>query len=291
MWIDYAIRQGLHTAGTLLRQPGLLLATRAPGLSFPQHGETVISLTTFGPRMSTAVLCIASLLVASPKLPVILWLDREDYEGEWPRGLKRLVERGLQIRCSDGEYGPHTKYYGTFQEFAGTGTRIITVDDDMMYPRWFPDKLLNAADASPECVVAYRAHTIVRDHENGKLAPYKDWRPTLTTEPSVLHFATGVSGVAYPPSMVDFVAAQGTEFLNHSPHADDVWLHHCALESGHLVRQVFPHPREFSVILFSQSNALVRKNTLGGRNDTQIAATYTDEDLEILLSAEKPAED
>lgn len=184
MWIDYAIRQGLHTAGTLLRQPGLLLATRAPGLSFPQHGETVISLTTFGPRMSTAVLCIASLLVASPKLPVILWLDREDYEGEWPRGLKRLVERGLQIRCSDGEYGPHTKYYGTFQEFAGTGTRIITVDDDMMYPRWFPDKLLNAADASPECVVAYRAHTIVRDHENGKLAPYKDWRPTLTTEPA-----------------------------------------------------------------------------------------------------------
>ena len=288
MWIDYAVRQVLHTAGTIARQPGLLLAARAPRLSFPQLGEagedkTVISLTSHGKRLSTSVYCIASLLVGTRRFPVILWLDEEDYNGRWPKGLHRLQERGLIIRCSDGKYGPHTKYFGTFREMARTGTRVITVDDDMMYPRWFAEKLVNAADADPRCVVAYRAHTITLD-ENG-MRPYKEWRATKSTTPSHRHFATGVSGVAYPPSMVDYVAQQGTAFEDKALRADDVWLNHCALRSDHQVRQVYPHPREFSVIPASQREALVHHNHWRGGNDAQIAKTYTDEDVEKLQAA------
>lgn len=285
MWIDYALRQALRTAGTIARQPGLRLATRAKSLSFPQEGDTVISLTTHGQRLSTAVYCISSLLVGTRKLPVILWLDAEDYDRPWPAALTRLTDRGLQVRRSDGHYGPHTKYFGTFQELTGTGTRVITVDDDMMYPRWFVDKLLNAADADPECVVAYRAHTIELD--GGAIAPYKDWSTTYTTAPSHLHFATGVSGVMYPASMVDYVAARGTEFADKAPSADDVWLNNCALRSGHQVRQVFPHPREFSVIPLSQRNALVRQNRWRGGNDAQIAQTYSSDDVERLIDASR----
>ena len=283
MWIDYAARQVGHTAWTLARQPGLLLATRATQLSFPAHGDTVISLTTHGSRLSSAVYCIASLLVGTTTLPVYLWLDEEDYYRRWPKALARLKERGLQVRCSVGHFGPHTKYYGTFQQFAGTGTRVITVDDDMMYPRWFAEKLLNAADADPRCVVAYRAHTITMT--DGGIAPYKDWCATYTTQPSVRHFATGVSGVLYPAAMVDYVAALETEFMEKAPFADDVWLNNCALRADHLVRQVYPRPREFSVIPFSQKNALVRTNRWRGGNDTQIAETYTANDIEKLFDA------
>ena len=287
MWIDYAVRQVLHTAGTFARQPGLLLATKAHSLSLPDastvgEGDTVISLTTYGKRLSTAVYAIASLLVGTVRLPVILWLDAEDFNGPWPPRLKRLVQRGLDVRCSDGKYGPHTKYYGTFQEFAGKGVRVITVDDDMMYPRWFVEKLLNAADASPRNVVAYRAHTITMNE--AALAPYRLWTATFTTDPSFRHFATGVSGVIYPASMVEFVAARGKEFQGKAPLADDVWLNHCALRSGHRVRQVFPHPREFSIIPMSQRQALVRSNQWGGGNDVQLEATYTDEDIAVLLN-------
>ena len=287
MWIDYAVRQVLHTAGTFARQPGLLLATKAHALSFPdassaREGDTVISLTTYGKRLSTAVYAIAPLLVGTVRLPVILWLDAEDFNGPWPPRLKRLVQRGLDVRCSDGKYGPHTKYYGTFQEFAGKGVRVITVDDDMMYPRWFVEKLLNAADASPRNVVAYRAHTITMNET--ALAPYRLWTATFTTDPSFRHFATGVSGVIYPASMVEFVAARGKEFQGKAPLADDVWLNHCALRSGHRVRQVFPHPREFSIIPMSQRQALVRSNQWGGGNDVQLEATYTDEDIAVLLN-------
>ena len=280
MWIDYAARQALNSVGAFARAPRLKLAAQASALSFPQEGETVISLTTHGKRMSASVASIASLLLGTELLPVFLWLDRPDFESEWPEGLKGLVDRGLQVRCSDGAFGPHTKYLGTFAQFAGTDTRVITVDDDMMYPRWFVQKLLNAADADPRTVVAYRAHEIAFDG-NG-LAPYRRWKRVYTTDPSHRHFATGVSGVVYPRSMVDYVAARGEEFSSHAPSADDVWLNVCALRSGHRVRQVFPHPRDFSIVPGSQKTALVRQNLGGGGNDAQIAATYTEEDIAVI---------
>ena len=282
MWIDYAVRQAFGAVGALLRAPRLRVVARTTPASFPEEGDTVISLTSHGPRLKAAVVAISSLLVGTKRLPVYLWLDKEDYEGEWPTGLRTLVDRGLQVCCSDGHYGPHTKYYGTFQKFAGTGTRVITVDDDMMYPKWFVEKLLNAADASPQNVVAYRAHEIML--QDGKLAPYKQWKSVQDTDPDPRHFATGVSGVAYPAAMVDAVAAQGKAFQNCAPHADDIWLNRCALRAGHFVRQVFPHPREFSMVPASQSVALVRGNLRGG-NDAQLRATYEQRDLGMLIDA------
>ncbi|MDY5784785.1 glycosyltransferase [Corynebacterium sp.] len=279
MWVDYAARQVLGSVGAFVRAPRLRVAARQSQNFFPATGETVISLTTHGKRITSAVVAISSLLVGTQRVPVHLWLDVADYDSAWPKGLNALVERGLQVHCSDGAYGPHTKYYGTFQRFAGTGTRVVTVDDDMIYPRWFLEKLLNSAQADPGCVVAYRAHeiTMVR----GRIAPYRQWKTVRDTEPSHRHFATGVSGVAYPASMVDYVAAEGTSFLEHAPQADDVWLNACALRSGHPVRQVFPHPREFSLVPGSQSVALVRANLRGG-NDLQIANTYTAADERAL---------
>ncbi|WP_235840553.1 hypothetical protein [Corynebacterium liangguodongii] len=163
---------------------------------------------------------------------------------------------------------------------------MITIDDDMMYPRWFVEKLLNAAQADPGSVVAYRAHRIVTT--GGEIERYRRWRQVRTTAPSHLHFSTGVSGVAYPPAMVDYVASLGTEFLHHAPRADDVWLNACALRSGHRVRQVFPHPREFSIVPGSQRRALVRENLRGGGNDLQIAATYGPADVAKLLAEPEP---
>ncbi len=281
MWVDYAARQAVNSLGAFVRAPRLRIAARKSPHEFPLKGDTVVSLTTHGKRLTSAVVAISSLLVGTRRVPVHLWLDPADYDGPWPTGLRTLVDRGLIVHRSDGLYGPHTKYYGTFQMYAGTGTRVVTIDDDMIYPRWFLEKLLNSADADPGCVVAYRAHEIAVDGDS--IAPYRQWKAVYDTTPSALHFATGVSGVAYPAAMVDYVAALGTTFTEHAPFADDVWLNACALRSGHLVRQVFPHPREFSMVPGSQTVALVRGNLRGG-NDEQIARTYTRADERKLLA-------
>lgn len=279
MWLDYAARQAASYAGALARARRLRRVVGRSAREFPLQGPAVVSLSTHGRRLRSAVVAIASLLVGTRRAPVHLWLDAADFASPWPGELHALVERGLIVHRSEGAYGPHTKYYGAFRLFAGTATRVVTVDDDVIYPRWFLATLLDAAAADPECVVAYRAHEIVV--ESGAIGPYRRWRAVVGTEPAARNFSTGVSGVAYPPTMVDYVARQGTRFLRCAPLADDVWLNACALRSGHRVRQVFPRPREFALVPGSQSVALVRANLRGG-NDEQIARTYTAADVDRL---------
>ncbi len=278
MWVDYAARQAVASIDAVARLPSLRLAVRSGRLEFPAVGHTVISLTSHGARLRTVHHTLASLLVGTRRVPTILWLDAVDYHAPWPEPLHELVQRGLQVRCSDGQFGPHTKYFGAFRQYAGAGVSVITVDDDVLYPRWFVEKLV----VDPRSVTAYRAHEIAL--RGGEFAPYRQWGRVRTTAPSPRHFATGVSGVAYPPAMVDFVAAQGDAFLRAAPSADDVWLNMCAVRSGHYVRQVFDKPKEFPLVPGSQSVALVRKNLRGG-NDVQLAASYSAEDISAVLSA------
>ena len=136
--------------------------------------------------------------------------------------------------------------------------------------------LLNAART-------YRAHRIVLDADG--IAPYKKWRPARSSQPSHLNFATGVDGVRYPREMVRYVAGRGTEFLDLTPRADDVWLNHCALRAGFPVQQVTARSANFPLVPGSQRVRLSRVNLSGG-NDVQIAATYTAEDVAKLRAAE-----
>ena len=279
MWIDYAVRQGFVATGAFVRLPLLLNAAHNSDKRFPEDGETVISLTTHGTRLRSASAAIASLLVGTVRLPVHLWLDPVDFHARWPDALRALADRGLQVHESTGGLGPHTKYYGTFQQYPDCN--VITVDDDVLYPRTFAQKLIDAPSATT--ITAYRAHRVVLD-DNG-IAPYKKWKPVRSAEPSILHFATGVDGVRYPKEMVRYVAERGTEFLDLAPRADDVWLNHCALSAEFPVKQVSERSANFPLVPGSQRVRLSRVNLSGG-NDVQIAATYSAEDVAKLRAAE-----
>lgn len=283
VWIGYAVGQFASFFLTLLRMIPLALANRLSRSRVPREGEVIISLTSHGNRINRVHYTLESIFRGHEKAPVVLWLDRADYEAEWPVTLRRLVTRGLQVRCSDGDYGPHTKYWGQFREVAGSGTRVVTVDDDMIYPEWFLQRLLFIGDLRLDAVIAYRAHRI--ELREGKMLPYTKWTAADTCAASVLHFATGVSGVMYPASFIDYVVAQGDVFTGLSPRADDVWLHACALRSGHPIRQVYAQPRHFAVVPTTQVGALVVGNTLMGGNDEQIRRVYTQEDMNLLLGA------
>ncbi len=283
MWIGYVVGQAVSFFFTLFRMLPLALNNRFSRVRIPESGDVVISLTSHGDRINRVYFTLESIARGHVKAPVILWLDREDFHREWPATLRRLVARGLQVRCSDGDYGPHTKYWGQFREFAGTGRRVATVDDDMIYPEWFLQRLLFIGDLRDDAVIAYRAHRI--ELRDGEMLPYIKWSAADTCRASFLHFATGVSGVLYPASFIDYVVEQGDQFTEVSPRADDVWLHVCALRSGHPVRQVYASPRHFAVVPTTQAGALVIGNTLMGGNDEQINRAYTAGDVAKLVEA------
>ncbi len=281
MWVAYALNQAFGYLFTLMRMVPLVWRNHFCTQHIPVGDATsdfLISLTTHGKRVQRVFYAIESLTRSN--VPIVLWLDEEDFHSTWPRSVQRLVARGLQVRCSDGQYGPHTKYWNQFRQASGW---VVTADDDVIYPEWFIERLRFIASLRNDCVIAYRAHRI--ELHGGRIAPYLRWTPVDTCRASVLHFATGVSGVAYPPSFISYVVKQGEVFQQVSPRADDVWLHLCALRSGHPIRQVFSRPRSFAVVPRTQSGGLALGNTFMGGNDEQIRKAYTESDIHLLLQA------
>ncbi|MEJ5928051.1 glycosyltransferase [Corynebacterium sp. H128] len=280
MWVGYVVGQIASFFLTCFRIIPLWLANHLSRTRIPQEGEVIISLTTHGRRLSKVYLTLESIARGYVKAPIVLWLDEPDFHSEYPESLQRLIKRGLQVKCSDGRYGPHTKYWGQFREVVGSGKLVATVDDDMIYPEWFLQNLLFIGELRNDVVIAYRAHRI--ELRDGAMMPYAKWSAVDTCNASYLHFATGVSGVLYPPTFISYVVDKGDEFMKLTPRADDVWLHVCALRSGHPIRQVYAQPRHFAVIPSTQVGALVVGNTLMGGNDEQIKKVYTEQDVQQL---------
>lgn len=243
-----------------------------------------VSLTSFGRRMGTVHLTIESISRGkSLPLRLVLWTDPGVAEGELSPGLKRLMRRGLEVRSSPEQFGPHTKY---FPHLLATSTprshALVTADDDTLYPRTWLLRLSLEHQKTPTTIVCFRAHQVMVDRDS--IAPYNSWRPVRTTEASRLHFATGVSGVIYPAAFLDALAADGDGFLGRCPRADDVWLHARAVAHNYTVRQITSRPVQFPEIARTQRVALHRTNTGQSLNDEQIRATY-DRDLVRALAA------
>ena len=242
-----------------------------------------MSLTTFGSRLGTVAYVVES--IAAGRLRprrMILWLDDPDAFESRPESLRRLERRGLEVRLTEN-YGPHTKYYPSLADAIADGLPLVTADDDILYPRHWLDRLLAAASAYPEVVSCYRASVVATI--DGKIAPYISWPRCKSTAASTAHFATGVSGVFYPMTMLRALAARGTEFMSRCPRADDIWLHWIAVQEGVRIRQIVPKARHFPYIPGTQQQTLVEENVHGGANDLRIAELYTEADVTSLSAS------
>lgn len=243
----------------------------------------VVSLTTFGDRMRQVYLTIESI-AEGETLPgrLILSLD-ENSEAPVPRSLRRLLRRGLEIqRVRD--YGPHKKYYSYLETASDLRAPLVTADDDVLYPRAWLSQLMGSYETNPSDISCHRASRISLSVDG--FAPYATWKLCNGTVPSILNFATGVSGVLYPPGFQRVLKAEGTAFLQVAPRADDIWLHKMAVREGYAVRQVNSTSRHFDEIRRSETSALLTENVLQGGNDRQILATYSAEDIAKLRREE-----
>lgn len=85
--------------------------------------------------------------------------------------------------------------------------------------------------------------------------------------------------------MLDELKRRGRAFHDVCPDADDVWMHHTALSAGIPIRLIDGESRTFPLLEGTQDVALWYVNVSQGRNDAQIAATYTAEDISRLVEA------
>jgi hypothetical protein len=240
----------------------------------------ILSLTSYGERIRSVYLAIESIAAAS-FLPsrFILWLDDPKAFHDLPVMLQRLQQRGLEVMLTEN-LGPHTKYYPTLGIMRNFDKPLVICDDDQLYTRRWLLRLMEAYRDNPQVVNCYRAH-VMRLLED-RIAPYKDWSSCESDEPSLLHFATGVSGMALPPVLLRQLKDRGTEFRSLCPAADDIWLHANAVRAGLKTRQIGSWQRNFPIVPGTQGRTLMADNVHGAQNDVQIARTYTSEDMAVL---------
>ncbi|MDK1360188.1 hypothetical protein QNO00_07890 [Arthrobacter sp. zg-Y1219] len=264
----------------------LMIRNRFGKSAVTGNASAVVSLTTFGSRLNSVFYTIESIAsgVERPKR-LLLWLDDETEGSPLPSSLLRLRKRGLEIRYTT-DFRSHKKYFPyVMSDDCDSSIPLVTADDDILYPKHWLSGLVSAFESDPNSIWAYRAHTI-RLNDDG-IMPYLEWEPCRSSNPSFRSFATGVSGVIYPPKMQDELRKAGDEFLQYAARADDVWLHAVAVRSQIRVRQVGAISMHFDIVRGSWEGGLVTSNLSGG-NDEQIRNTYRADDVSVIR--EGPAE-
>jgi hypothetical protein len=262
------------------------LSNRFSSRSILSKDGVVVSIATYGKRLPTAYLTLESIARGSMRpCRLLLWLDNPVEFENLPIQLKRLQARGLEVKLSDRNYGPHKKYYPyvvsrATENLPGKTGPLVTADDDILYPRKWLQGLVSAYKQETEMIQCYRAR-VVQVGETG-LLPYSAWELCRSSAPSFSTFAIGVSGVIYPPRFQDLLYAAGRAFEQSCPGADDLWLHVNALRNGFRVRQLSENPIHFPLIPGTQEDGLQQQNLHNSGNDAQIKNTYTATDVDTL---------
>lgn len=187
--------------------------------------DIIVSLTSFPARFNKLHLVIESILRQTMKPDqIILYLDDDvgDIEA-LPENIKKLRQYGVHIEKREGRIKPHKKYYYAFKEHPDS--TIITVDDDILYPKNLIEELYKVHKRFPGCVVATRSHKILFN-DDGSIKKYNSWEWMCILEeiPSMQLMATGCGGVLYPKHCMNERLLDMQLLLKLTPNADDLWL-------------------------------------------------------------------
>lgn len=241
--------------------------------------EVIVSLTSYGNRLYTVHLTIESLLCQTKKPQrVILWLAENEFtDDDIPFVLKQQQKRGLEIRfCTD--YRSYKKLIPTLMFYPDS--TIVTVDDDVIYPRTMIEEMYKTHLRFPNCAVFNYGKDITKDN-NGNILPYVQWKDIADSSPQMTHLGIGVGGILYPPHLMHRDVTNAECFMKIAPSTDDLWFKAMQLLNGvYAVKNSFAinvsNDKDFLNLFIttedSQPEKLGNKNVIEHGNDKQLKA-------------------
>lgn len=241
----------------------------------------IISFTSYPARMKCIKPLLETLVAQTrPADKIVMYLAEEEFpnrEGDIPKEVLECVKNCnkiygggyIEIRFCERNLRPHKKYFYAFRDFPDD--LVVTVDDDMLYPPNLVERLYESYKKHPECVSAWRVHTIAVD-DCGKIMPHKFWTYEDSAHvgiPSHQHKATGVGGVLYPVHLFKSSLLDERAILETCLNADDLWLMAMELYCG---VPVVPCGEFYGLnfIPGGQETALSFTNDLKNMNDVQL---------------------
>lgn len=234
--------------------------------------KNIVSLTTFPKRIGKVWLVIETILRQSVRPDaIILWLSIEQFPSlnALPHNLLRLQKKGLIIRLCEGDLRSHKKYYYALKEFPNYN--IITVDDDVFYPSYLLQKLIDKHREYPKAVIANHTRSI--EIKDDVLLPYAYWKISnsncISEESTKVQI--GVGGVLYPPGSLNDDVLLIDVFKRICFLADDIWLFAMARMNGtQIIHSSLMTP--YLPIMYKNNRTLASKNLHENLNDAQIKA-------------------
>ena len=260
------------------------------GVDDSRESAPIVSLTSWGSRIETVHITLQSLFEQRRKArKIVLWLDEEEFqEASLPREIRRAMARGVEV-----EFVPNTYSYKKLIPAlaAYPDDVIVTVDDDIMYPRDFLEGLEETHARFPEDVCCYRAHRIGFSAD-GSVLPYRQWQHTVRCDgPQLDILPTGAGGILYPPGCLDPEVTNAERFLELCPSADDIWLKAMSLKRSTRCIVVEAADRWSDLPPFiegTQEQCLARTNVKDA-NDVQMKRVFDHYALWEKLTASPPA--
>lgn len=261
-------------------------ATKAA--KFDLSSPVFVSLTTYNKRIDTVYLTIESIFAQS-RLPagVTLWLSNQDItERELPASIVRLTKRGLKVKFVDENIRSYKKLYYEYLEHKDSSRgdiKFVTADDDVFYPRYWLDKMLEVSRRNASSIVCYRARCIKLDSSN-KVTPYGSWplgAQSTIGATSKSYLGTGVCGIMYPLKSLSGLDIQKKLFMTLAPTADDIWFKCLTLNNHFKVTLVEDGTIHFPPVLSKAMKGLELENVGMERNDIQLQKVLSHFNIDV----------
>ncbi|MCP3969254.1 MAG: glycosyltransferase family 2 protein [Rhodobacteraceae bacterium] len=145
--------------------------------------QLIVTLSSIPARFGKIGPVLESLTAQSAADRICLYIPRSyrrfpDWDGTLPK-----VPQGVEIRRSDGDFGPATKVLCAAREFAGQKVDILFCDDDHIYAPGWAQSFVALKPRHPGCVIAqggWQASAYADSSDMRELQPraVRRWRLT-----------------------------------------------------------------------------------------------------------------
>lgn len=194
------------------------------GISDAEELGIIVSLTSYGERLSDVHLTLYSLLVQTYKpYKIILCLAEEEFpnrEFDLPSKLKSILKWGVEIIWYK-DIRSYKKLIPTKKKYPGH--IIVTADDDLYYPRTWLEELVLSYKKEPAHIHVHNS-TRVSFGENNSLSKYSKWELAPKGGAALLNFIKSGSGALFPPESLYKDYSNEELFQKLAPTADDIWF-------------------------------------------------------------------